>query len=91
MAKPVVFGLCLIAAMCTSTASIRAADPSCNLSIQPAEITLRNRWDRVQLVVSSDFGKGQTRDLTDSCTIALEAPALAAISPRGVIVPRKNG
>ncbi len=61
------------------------------LSIEPAEVVLRGRWDRVQLVVTGQLETGSVCDLTAKVALRAARSDVAEVSPPGTVTPRSNG
>ena len=61
-----------------------------SLSIEPAAIDLKHRYDYAQLVVSGKLASGDTIDVTRMCEFASESPAIQ-VSATGVARPVADG
>ena len=59
--------------------------------IGPESPPLRGRRATRQLIVTGAYADGSVRDLTRALTWTSLDPAIAAVSPRGQVVPRGNG
>jgi hypothetical protein len=87
----------------TATASAPAAvqtDPAARaaligqpkaLQVQPSAITLTGPRALQQLVVSATYADGSVRDLSAVCDYRVESPAVASVSPDGLLTPRGDG
>jgi hypothetical protein len=52
---------------------------------------LRDRWDRVQLVVTGRLDDGQSCDLTARAALKVGQPNVAEVSAQGVVTPKGDG
>jgi hypothetical protein len=87
---PAVPGWLLLAALLWP-AAVRAVDAPMRLTIEPSDISLSGPRDRIQVVVTGQIGADMVRDLTASVEYAVLDPALAAVAPDGVVVPKVDG
>ncbi|MDX1945673.1 MAG: DUF1549 and DUF1553 domain-containing protein [Pirellulaceae bacterium] len=62
-----------------------------SLEVAPPEIAPRGPSGRRQLLVSASFAGGRTGDLTRAATYKSSQPAVAEVSPTGLVVPRGDG
>jgi hypothetical protein len=61
------------------------------LTVEPAQLTLRHAGDRHGLLVTGKLTDGSLRDLTRLARYTVANPAVATVSPEGVITPRAAG
>ncbi len=61
------------------------------LSLSPAEVVLRGRWDRHQLVLTGRDDQGREHDLTRRATWSVLDPAVASVAPGGAVAPLRDG
>lgn len=62
-----------------------------SVAIAPSDALLQGRRATRQLIVSATYADGSVRDLTRALEWVSENPDIAAVSPRGQVVPKKNG
>jgi hypothetical protein len=73
-------------------ALLLAADPVPErLVVSPGEVTFVGRRDRQNLLVSATFGTAGDADLTASAKFVSANPAVAEVSPEGIVTPRGDG
>src|SRR5262249_53303328 len=68
-----------------------APTPAPELTVEPAEVVLRHADDRQRLLVSLTRADGSGSDLSPSASFTSDDPAVAAVSPQGVVAPRAAG
>src|SRR4051812_35793313 len=61
------------------------------LMAQPETIRLSSARAMQQIIVTGRYSDGAERDLTALCDLRAEADDIATISPRGLVLPRKDG
>ena len=91
-------GLALLAVLVLSVAPVQAGDDPAGLvgspasvAIVPSDATLLGRRATRQLIVSATYADGTVRDLTRALEWISLDPEIAAVSPKGQVVPRGNG
>lgn len=62
-----------------------------SVAIAPSESVLQGRRATRQLIVSATYSDGSIRDLTRALEWVSENPEIATVSPKGQVVPRRNG
>ncbi len=62
-----------------------------SLAVQPDAIRLSGPRAVQQILVTGRYADGTERDLTRVCTLKLETPDVATISPTGYVEPQKAG
>jgi len=82
--------LIFLLAIGSPTTAAENVEPT-HLAVEPSEITLHDRWDRVQLVVTGSFDNNHVRDLTGNATYTVESPQIAEVTQLGVVLPLSNG
>jgi hypothetical protein len=79
------FSFAILVAVCAHAAATDA------IVVQPTSVRLTGDLDRVQLVVSTATQDGRVSDWTRSARFQSLVPAVAAVSPSGLVRPLANG
>jgi hypothetical protein len=61
------------------------------LTAEPAQVTLTHAGDSQRLLVTAKLPDGTLRDLTRAARYTAANPAVAAVSPEGIVTPRGAG
>src|SRR5262249_9162642 len=73
------------------TASAHAQPKVVALSAEPPQVTLTHADDQQRLLVTGRCADDSLRDLTRSVRYTSSNPAVAAVSPQGVVTPKTAG
>jgi hypothetical protein len=71
--------------------SVRAEDALKSISVAPADSFLIGSQARQQLLVSGEYEQQVGVDLTRSAAFQSLDPAIAEVTPAGMVIPHKNG
>ncbi len=80
-------GGCLFAGL----AAAQAPEKVVELTVEPAQVALGHAEARQRLLVSGKLADGSVRDLTRTVRYVSSNPAVAAVSPQGVVTPKGPG
>ena len=69
-----------------STPASETPPQAAALSVSPASVTIRDAWDRIQLLVSADG-----RDTTSSVRYETSDATIVEVDDRGLLIPRGHG
>ncbi|MEW4567158.1 DUF1549 and DUF1553 domain-containing protein [Tautonia sp. JC769] len=61
-----------------------------SLAIEPPSIQLTDPSDRQQVAVTARFDDGSVRDVTTEATFSVEGPAVAHVTPSGLVTPASS-
>jgi hypothetical protein len=90
LAAAAMLGLSTVAAGADDDPSATIGSPEA-VAIAPADATLLGRRATRQLIATASYADGTVRDLTRALEWSSLDPAVAAVSPKGQVVPRSDG
>ncbi len=91
MNKKSILPLAVITMTLAAAAPIHAQDKPATLMVDPAVVSLRGPQAVYTLLVTGKTADGRVVDLTNNATYVSAQPAVATVSPRGVVRARKDG
>jgi len=75
----------------TVPAGAQTLPPATELSVEPLQVTLTHAEARQRLLVTGKLGDGSVRDFTRTAGFTSSNPAVAQVSPEGMLIPKAAG